>query len=116
MSLLIEILVQITKSEIKNMWTTQRVKVQTVRFNQWLEHYLKQSFGKETYNLTEDDKIQVTETTEIKFPNIGSVLIQKWNIKCNNKNMDSKVGNFIKRNHNKQFYWLYRSNFSTTSR
>ena len=34
--------------------------------------------------------------TEIKFPNVGSDLLQKWYIKCNNKNNDSKVGNFIK--------------------
>ena len=42
------------------------------------------------------DKTQNTDKTEIKFPNIGSDLLQKWNINCNNKNNDSKVGNFLK--------------------
>ena len=42
------------------------------RFNQTLQNYLKVSVGNDTYNLTKYDKIQVTDTTEIKFPNIGS--------------------------------------------
>ena len=46
--------------------------------------------------MTKTEKIQITVITEIKFPNIGSDLIQKWNIKCNNKNNDSKVDNFKK--------------------
>ena len=32
----------------------------------------------------------------MRYPNIGSDLLQKWNIKCNNKNNVSKVGDFIK--------------------
>ena len=32
----------------------------------------------------------------MRYPNIGSDLLQKWNIKCNNKNNMSKVGDFLK--------------------
>ena len=67
-----------------------------LRFNQTLQNYLKVSVGTDTYNLTKYDKIQITDTTEMRYPNIGSDLLQKWNIKCNNKNNISKVGDFIK--------------------
>ena len=67
-----------------------------LRFNQTLENFLKVSVGNDTYNLTKYNKIQVLDTTEIKYPNIGSNLLQKWNIKCNNKNNVSKVGDFKK--------------------
>ena len=67
-----------------------------LRFNQTLQNYLKVSVGNDTYNLTKYDKIQITDTTEIKYPNIRSDLLQKWYIKCNNKNDVSKVGDFIK--------------------
>ena len=67
-----------------------------LRFNQTLQNYLKVSVGNDTYNLTKYDKIQITDTTEMRYPNIGSDLFQKWNIKCNNKNNISKVGDFIK--------------------
>ena len=67
-----------------------------VRFNQTLENYLKVSVGDDIYNITKYDKIQITDTTEMRYPNIGSDLLQKWNIKCNNKNNVSKVGDFIK--------------------
>ena len=67
-----------------------------VRFNQTLQNYFRVSVGNDTYNLTKYDKIQITDTTEIKFPNIGSDLLQKWNIKCKNKNNISKVGDFVK--------------------
>ena len=66
-----------------------------LRFNQTLQNYLKVSVGNSIYNLTKYDKIQIIDTTEIKYPNIGSDLLQKWNIKCNNKNNVSKVGDFI---------------------
>ena len=67
-----------------------------LRFNQTLQNYLKVSVGNDTYNLTKYDKIQITDTTEMRYPNIGRDLLQKWNIKCNNKNNISKVGDFIK--------------------
>ena len=67
-----------------------------LRFNQKLQIYLKVSVGNDTYNLTKYNKIQITDTTEIKYPNIGSDLLQKWNIKCNNKNNQSRISDFIK--------------------
>ena len=67
-----------------------------LRFNQTLENYLKVSVGNDTYNLTKYNKIQITDTTEMRYPNIGGDLLQKWIIKCNNKNNVSKVGDFIK--------------------
>ena len=67
-----------------------------VRFNQTLQNYLKVSVGDTIYNLTKYNKIQIIDTTEIKFPNIGTDLLQKWNIKCNNKNYQSIQSDFIK--------------------
>ena len=67
-----------------------------VRFNQTLQNYLKVSVGNDTYNLTKNDKIQIIDTTEMRYPNIGSDLLQKWNIKCNNKNNQSRITDFIK--------------------
>ena len=67
-----------------------------LRFNQTLQNYLNVSVGNNTYNLSNYDKISITDTTEMRYPNIGSELLQKWIIKCNNKNNVSKVGDFIK--------------------
>ena len=67
-----------------------------LRFNQTLENYLKVSVGNDTYNLTKYDKIQLTDVTELRYPNIGSGLLQKWNIKCNNKNNQSGITDFFK--------------------
>ena len=52
------------------------------RFN-----YLKISVGNDIYNLTKYDKIQLTETTNIKDPNSGGYSLQNWVIKCNDKRM-----------------------------
>ena len=52
-----------------------------LRFNQTLENYLKVSVGNDTYNLTKYDKIPITDTTIIKYPNIGGYLLQNWDIK-----------------------------------
>ena len=71
-------------------------EVTLLRFNQTLQNYLKVSVGNDTYNLTKYDKIQITDTTEMRYPNIGSGLLQKWNIKCNNKNNQSRINDFIK--------------------
>ena len=32
----------------------------------------------------------------MRYPNIGSDLLQKWNIQCNNKNNQSRITDFIK--------------------
>ena len=65
------------------------------RFTQPPTNYIKVTVGKDTHNSTKNDRKQITDTTEIKFPNIGIDLLQKWNSKCNNNNNDPKVGNFI---------------------
>ena len=57
---------------------------------------MKVSVGNDLYHLTKIKKYKITVTTAIKFPNLGSDLLEKRNIKCNNKNNDSKVGIFIK--------------------
>ena len=67
-----------------------------LRFNQKLEKYLKVSVGNDTYNLTKYKKISITDVTEIKFPNTGSVFLQKWKIYCNNRNNQSRISDFIK--------------------
>ena len=67
-----------------------------VRFNQTLENYLEVSIGNYTYNLTKYDRIQITDTTIIKFPNAGGYLLQNWFIICNDINNNGKIRNFIK--------------------
>ena len=67
-----------------------------VRFNQTLTNYLKVSVGNNTYNLTKYDKTQLTDTTVMKAGNTGGYLLQNWNIKCNDKNGNGKISNFVK--------------------
>ena len=67
-----------------------------VRFNKTLQNYLKVSVGSTIYNLTKYDRILITDITEMKFPNIGFDLLQKWVIYCKNKNNQSKINDFIK--------------------
>ena len=67
-----------------------------LRFNQTFESYLKVSVGDDTYNLTKYNKISITDVTEIKFPNSGVELLQKWKIYCNNKVNQSRINDFIK--------------------
>ena len=66
-----------------------------VRFNQTLSNYLKVSVGNDIYNLTKYSKIRLTDVTIIKYPNSGGYLLQNWNIKCNDKNNNGKIQNFI---------------------
>ena len=48
-----------------------------LRLNQTLENCLKVSVGNDFYYLTKYDKIQITDTTGTRYPNIGSDLLQK---------------------------------------
>ena len=66
-----------------------------VRFNQTLPEYLKVSVGNGVYNLTKNNKIQITDTTIIKTGKSGRYLLQNWNIKCIDGNGKSKIQNFI---------------------
>ena len=65
------------------------------RFNQTLQNYPKISVGNDTYNLTNYDTRQVIDTTIIKYPNTGGYLLQNWIIRCNDRNNDGKILNFI---------------------
>ena len=67
-----------------------------LRFNRTLQNYLKVTVGNDTYILTKYDKIQITDTTEIKYPNTGGYLLQNWIIKCNDRNNNGKIQKFIK--------------------
>ena len=67
-----------------------------LRFNQTLKNYLKGSVGNDTYNFTKYDKKQIADTTINKYPNTGGCLLQKWVLKCNDKNNNGKVQNFMK--------------------
>ena len=67
-----------------------------VRFNQTLQNYLKVSIGKDFNNLTKTNRIQITDTTVIKYLNTDGYLPQQWNIKSNDKNRIGKTQNFIK--------------------
>ena len=71
-------------------------KYTILRFNQTLEENLKVAVGYDTYNLTKYNKIQLTDTTIIKYPNSGGYPIQNWLIKCHDKNNAGKIQNFVK--------------------
>ena len=67
-----------------------------VRFNQTLENYLKVTVGSNTYNLTKYNKINITDTTTIIFPNERKYLLQKWNIIYSDINGNGKLNNILK--------------------
>ena len=67
-----------------------------VRLNQTLANYLKVSVGNDTYNLTKYDKIQITDTTIIIYPNTGEYLLQNRVLEGNDKNNNGKIQNLIK--------------------
>ena len=67
-----------------------------VRFNQTLSNYLKVSVGNDIYNLAKYNKIHLTDLTVMKYPNNSGYLLQNWHIRCNDKNYNGKISNFIK--------------------
>ena len=67
-----------------------------LRINQSLQNYLKVSIGNDTYNLTEYDKIKSIDITEIRSPNSGQSLLQKWILKCANKNYNAEIYKLLK--------------------
>ena len=92
---MIEILVQMTSYQKK--YVLDSIREGTIlKFNQTFQNYLKISVGNDTYNLINYDKIQVTDTTELKYPNTGGYLLQNRVVKCNDKNNDGKIQNFLK--------------------
>ena len=67
-----------------------------VIFNKKLENYLKVSVGNDVYNLIKYDRIQITDTTLIKYPNTDGYFLQNWVLKCNDKNDSCEIQNLIK--------------------
>ena len=67
-----------------------------VRFSQTLTNYLKVSVGNDIYHLTKYGKNYITDLTEMRAPNSGLYLMQKWIIVCKDKNNNAKINNFIK--------------------
>ena len=65
----------------KNYIDDELDKNTVVRFNKTLQNYLKVSVGNDVYNLTKYEKIQITYTTILKYPNTGGYLLQNWVIK-----------------------------------
>ena len=66
-----------------------------VIFSQTLQNYLKVTVGNDTYNLSKYNKIQLTDTTIIKYGN-GSYLLPRWKVVCNDKNNNGVTTNFIR--------------------
>ena len=46
--------------------------------------------------MTKYNKLQLTDTTIIKYPNNGGYLLQNWNIRCNDKNNNGKIQTFLR--------------------
>ena len=67
-----------------------------VRFSQTLSNYLKVSVGNDIYNLTKYQKNYITDLTEMRAPNNGLDLLQKWKIVCRDRHNNSKINNFIR--------------------
>ena len=66
-----------------------------MRFNQTLENCLKVSVGNDTYGLTKNDKISITDITFIRNSNTGGYVLSLWKIYCNDKNGGGKISKFI---------------------
>ena len=57
---------------------------------------MKVSVGNDTYKLTKYDKVQITDVTLMKKPNIGRDLLQFWKMNCADINNNSKKESFVK--------------------
>ena len=67
-----------------------------LRFNQRSENYLEVSVGNDIYDLMKYNKIQINDITEIRSPNSGNSLLQKWILTCTNKSYNTKINTFLK--------------------
>ena len=97
MSQLIEILVQIINSQMKNIKLMNLIKT-FLRSNQNIRNYLKPSVGNDVYNVTKDDELQITDTSIISYPNFGGYILQNWFMKRNDKKSAGKM----KKNYDQQ--------------
>ena len=66
-----------------------------LNFIQKLENFLNVSVGNDTYNFTKYYKIQITNTTIIRFGGTGANFLQNWYIKCNDKNNNRNIHTFV---------------------
>ena len=57
---------------------------------------MKVNINNSTYNLQIYNKILLTDTTIIKYPNHGGYLSPSWRIFCNDRNNNGKIQNFIR--------------------
>ena len=80
----------------KNYIDDELDKNTIVRFSQTLSNYLKVSVGSDIYHLTKYEKNYIADLTEMRAPNSGLYLLQKWRIVCKDKNNNAKINNFIK--------------------
>ena len=67
-----------------------------MRFNQTLENYLKVSVGNDTYKSAKFNKVNITDITEMRSANSGQSLLQKWILKCLNRNYNARSNTFLK--------------------
>ena len=56
-----------------------------LRLNQTLQNFLRVSVGSDVCNLHKKDRIQITDTTIVKYPNQRGYLSQQWNVKRSQK-------------------------------
>ena len=57
---------------------------------------MKVNINNLTYNLQIYNKILLTDTTIIKFPNNGDSLLPNWRLFCNDRNNNGNINNFIR--------------------
>ena len=57
---------------------------------------MKVNINNSTYNLQIYNKILLTDTTLIKYPNHGGYLLPSWRIFCDDRNNNGKIQNFIR--------------------
>ena len=67
-----------------------------LRLNKTLQNYLKVFVRNDDFSLTKYDKVQITDTALIKYPNTGGYILQQWNMKYNEKIGNGKIQNFIR--------------------
>ena len=60
------------------------------------DRYLKVNINNTIYNLQIYNKIVLSDTTIIKFPNNGDSLLPNWRLSCNDRNNNSHVQNFFR--------------------
>ena len=58
--------------------------------------YLKVNINNTIYNLQIYNKIILTDTTIIKFPNNGDALLPNWRLSCNDRNNNGNVQKFFR--------------------